>query len=72
MRGCSAQSLCGQLYFSSFEHDKDFCALVGLFDGERPLPEKHSVANDNFVAPACREANGWTDCTFKTSPVSWM
>ncbi|OQU94831.1 hypothetical protein CLAIMM_01124 [Cladophialophora immunda] len=62
----------GQLYFSSFEHYKEFCALVGLFDGERLLVRKRQVATDNFVSPACRKANGWTECTFNTSPVPWI
>ncbi|EXJ76456.1 uncharacterized protein A1O5_00964 [Cladophialophora psammophila CBS 110553] len=62
----------GQLYFTSFEHYKEFCTLTGLFDGERPLPHKRQVANDNFVSPSCRKANGWTECTFKTSPVTWI
>ncbi|KAH0841829.1 hypothetical protein FOPE_06604 [Fonsecaea pedrosoi] len=61
----------GQLYFSSFEHYREFCTLTGLFDGERPL-RKRQVATDNFVSPSCRKANGWTECTFRTSPVPWI
>ena len=62
----------GQLYFSSFEHYKDMCTLIGLYDGERCLSHKRNVANDNFVSLQCREANGWRECTFKTSPVGWI
>ena len=61
----------GQLYFSSFERYRDFCALTGLFDGVRCLDNMRSIGNDNFVSPKCREANGW-DCDFKTSPVRWI
>ncbi|KIX98577.1 uncharacterized protein Z520_05878 [Fonsecaea multimorphosa CBS 102226] len=62
----------GQLYFSSFDHYKEFCTLIGLFDGERPLLRKRQVANDNYVSPSCRNANGWTECAFRTSPVPWI
>ncbi|OAP61733.1 hypothetical protein AYL99_03936 [Fonsecaea erecta] len=62
----------GQLYFSSFEHYKEFCTLIGLFDGERPLPRKRQVGNDNFVSPSCRKANSWTECSFTISPVPWI
>ncbi|OCT52678.1 hypothetical protein CLCR_09419 [Cladophialophora carrionii] len=62
----------GQLYFSSFNHYKTMCTVIGLFDGERPLPHKRNVADDNFVSPTCRLANDWTECTFKTSPVGWI
>ncbi|EXJ60473.1 hypothetical protein A1O7_04626 [Cladophialophora yegresii CBS 114405] len=62
----------GQLYFSSFEHYNEMCTVIGLFDGERPLPHKRNVADDNFVSPTCRLANDWTECTFNTSPVGWI
>lgn len=59
----------GQLYFNTFEDYKVLCGLIGLWDGERDLPVRRKVANDNWVAPACRKANGWDECTFKSSPV---
>ncbi|KAK4940716.1 hypothetical protein LTR10_019226 [Elasticomyces elasticus] len=62
----------GQLYFSTFEHYQQFCLVVGLWDGEWSLPNKRQVAHDNYVSPACREANGWTGCTFKGSPVKML
>ncbi|KAJ9617111.1 hypothetical protein H2200_000832 [Cladophialophora chaetospira] len=62
----------GQLYFSSFRHYKEFCTLTGLYDGERPLPHRRQVADDNFVSPLCRKSNGWKECTFSSSPVSWI
>ncbi|KIX09666.1 uncharacterized protein Z518_00747 [Rhinocladiella mackenziei CBS 650.93] len=62
----------GQLYFSSFVDYQRLCELIGLWDGVRPLPIQREVANDNFVSPACRMANGWTECTFTTSPVSML
>ncbi|EXJ94001.1 hypothetical protein A1O1_02394 [Capronia coronata CBS 617.96] len=62
----------GQLYFTTFEDYKRLCALIGLWDGERPLPNQREVASDNFVSPACRAANGWTECKFSTSPVGML
>ncbi|KIV86455.1 hypothetical protein PV11_02066 [Exophiala sideris] len=59
----------GQLYFTTFEHYQHLCEMIGLWDGERPLPFERDVANDNYVSPSCREANGWIGCTFKGSPV---
>ncbi|EXJ92093.1 hypothetical protein A1O3_00643 [Capronia epimyces CBS 606.96] len=59
----------GQLYFTTFADYKRLCSLLGLWDGERPLPVRREVANDNFVSPACRAANGWTGCKFSRSPV---
>ncbi|KIW72721.1 hypothetical protein PV04_00897 [Phialophora macrospora] len=64
--------LAGQLYFSSFRDYQLCCDVLGLWDGERPLPNAREVANDNYVSPACREANGWTTCTFQDSPVSML
>ena len=62
----------GQLYFTTFEDYRKLCTLIGLWDGERPLTLRREVANDNFVSSACRQANGWTGCTFKTSPVKLL
>lgn len=62
----------GQLYFTTFEDYRKLCTLIGLWDGERPLTLRREVANDNFVSSACRQANGWTECTFKTSPVKLL
>ncbi|KAJ4505776.1 hypothetical protein HRR86_008095 [Exophiala dermatitidis] len=62
----------GQLYFTTFEDYKRLCSIIGLWDGERPLPLKRHVANDNFVSPACRQANGWTECKFSNSPVGML
>ncbi|KAK5056802.1 hypothetical protein LTR84_012334 [Exophiala bonariae] len=59
----------GQLYFNNFEEYKVLCMLIGLWDGERELPNRRNVASDNWVSPACRKANGWTECTFKSSPI---
>lgn len=59
----------GQLYFNTFDDYKGLCTLIGLWDGERELPIRRKVANDNWVAPACRKANGWNECTFISSPV---
>lgn len=59
----------GQLYFSTFDNYKVLCTLIGLWDGERELPIRRKVANDNWVAPSCRSANGWNECTFISSPV---
>jgi hypothetical protein len=64
--------LAGQLYFSSFQDYQLCCDVLGLWDGERPLPNSREVANDNYVSPACREANGWTTCTFQDSPVGML
>lgn len=59
----------GQLYFHTFEEYQLLCTLIGLWDGERELPFRRRVANDNWVAPACRKANGWNECIFSESPV---
>lgn len=73
---CQAISLlnlfAGQLYFTTFEDYKRLCSFIGLWDGERPLQVKREVATDNFVSPACRAANGWTECKFSTSPVAML
>ena len=60
-----------QIYFSSFERYQDFCNSTSLFDGVRCLDDERSVAIDNFVSVKCREANIWTECKFKTSPLRW-
>jgi hypothetical protein len=63
----------GQLYFTTFEDYERLCTLIGLWDGERPLPINRQVAVDNFVSPACREDNSWTPvCHFRTSPVKML
>ncbi|KAL2413203.1 hypothetical protein ABEF95_002207 [Exophiala dermatitidis] len=62
----------GQLYFTTFEDYKRLCCIIGIWDGERPLPHKRHVANDNFVSLACRQANGWTECKFSKSPVGML
>ncbi|KAK5382430.1 hypothetical protein LTR20_005937 [Exophiala xenobiotica] len=62
----------GQLYFTTFDDYRRLCSLIGLWDGERSLTLEREVANDNFVSPACRQANGWTGCTFKRSPVKLL
>lgn len=62
----------GQLYFTTFEDYQLLCGVMGLWDGERPLPNQIEIGSDNFVSPACREANAWTHCTFKTSPVHML
>ncbi|KAK5211702.1 hypothetical protein LTR41_003163 [Exophiala xenobiotica] len=62
----------GQLYFTTFDDYRRLCQLIGLWDGERLLPVRRQVANDNFVSPACRQANDWPDCTFKRSPVKLL
>jgi hypothetical protein len=62
----------GQLYFSSFSHYQSLCEMIGLWDGVRELPIRRHIHNDNFVPPACRKANGWTNCTFRTSPVGML
>ena len=59
----------GQLYFSTFEDYQLLCTLIGLWDGERPLPIRRKVERDNWVPTACRKANGWNECTFTESPV---
>ncbi|KIW18198.1 hypothetical protein PV08_02486 [Exophiala spinifera] len=62
----------GQLYFSTFEDYQLLCGVIGLWDGQRSLPNKTEIGSDNFVSPACREANEWTHCTFKKSPVQML
>ena len=59
----------GQLFLNTFKDYQLLCTLIGLWDGERELPVRRKVATDNWVSPACRKANGWDECTFKSSPV---
>ncbi|KEF51501.1 uncharacterized protein A1O9_12418 [Exophiala aquamarina CBS 119918] len=62
----------GQLYFSNFEDYQLLCTLIGLWDGERELLVRRNVLTDNWVPPACRKANGWTECPFVESPVQTL
>jgi len=65
----SLRLFAGQLYYNSFDEYQRFCALLGIWDGERVLKdESREVASDGFVSPACRAANGW-QAAFDSSPV---